>query len=216
MFIELVDRLRCPRPHEDSWLVAAVTKMSGRDIVQGSLGCPVCHAEYAIADGVALFGVDPHRPPPVERNPYDESDADAAMRCAALLDLFDPGGLAVLGGRWGRSARGMLDIAQTALLLIEPPTGVDLGTGVSAARVSNALPLAAASTRGIALDETTGTPSLIASAARALVPGGRLVAPISATMPDGMRERARDDQHWVAEAAPASARVIPITPRRAR
>jgi len=190
--------------------------MSGRDIVQGALGCPVCHAEYAIEDGVAMFGVDPHRPPSAEHNPYDESDADAAMRCAALLDLFDPGGLAVLGGRWGRSARGILDIAQTGLLLIEPPAGVDLGNGVSAARVGDALPLAAASTRGIALDETTSTPALIASAARVLVAGGRLVAPIAATMPDGMRERARDDQHWVAEAAAARGPVVPITLRRGR
>jgi hypothetical protein len=138
------------------------------------------------------------------------------MRCAALLDLFDPGGLAVLGGRWGRSARGMLDITQTALLLVEPPAGVDLGNGLSAARVGDALPLAGASTRGIALDETTSSPALISSAARALAPGGRLVAPVSATMPAGMRERARDDQHWVAEAPTAEAPVVPITLRRVR
>ena len=58
MFVELVDLLRCPRPHEDTWLVAAAEAMSGRHIVRGTLGCPVCEAEYPIRDGVVLEHVE--------------------------------------------------------------------------------------------------------------------------------------------------------------
>ena len=40
MFVELVDLLRCPHAHEDSWLVAAADETADRHIVHGSLGCP--------------------------------------------------------------------------------------------------------------------------------------------------------------------------------
>ncbi len=216
MFIEVIDSLRCVRAHDESWLVAAITTMAGRDIREGSLGCPVCGAEYAIREGVAIF--DPGAPPneSLPRNPHDESDADAAMRCAALLGLFDSGGIALLGGVWARSARAMLDIAQVAILVVGPPRGLILGTGVSEIRVGEVLPLATGSVRGVALDEHTCSTALVAGARRALVPGGRLVAPVTAAIPDGMIERARDDEHWVAEAAPVPAPVVPLTVRRAR
>jgi hypothetical protein len=37
MFIELVDALRCPVPHEESWLVASADRMEARHIVDGTL-----------------------------------------------------------------------------------------------------------------------------------------------------------------------------------
>ena len=52
MFIELVDALRCPRPHEESWLVLAASRLEARHVLEGTLGCPVCHAQYPIRDGI--------------------------------------------------------------------------------------------------------------------------------------------------------------------
>ena len=55
MFVELVDALRCVRPHEDAWLVAATRRTEHRHILDGVLGCPVCRTEYPVRDGVADF-----------------------------------------------------------------------------------------------------------------------------------------------------------------
>src|SRR5215218_3019294 len=97
MFIELVDALRCPIAHEESWLVAAAARMEYRHIVTGTLGCPVCHAQYPIERGVVDFRRD--------RGPGTASQATpderGATRLAALLDLTDGGGFAILLGQWG-------------------------------------------------------------------------------------------------------------------
>ena len=55
MFIELTDQLRCPADHPESFLVLIPDEMEGRRVVRGTLGCPVCHAEYRIEAGVADF-----------------------------------------------------------------------------------------------------------------------------------------------------------------
>ena len=55
MFIELTEILRCPADHEESYVVCVPTLMEGRRVVRGGIGCPVCHAEYPIVDGVAHF-----------------------------------------------------------------------------------------------------------------------------------------------------------------
>jgi uncharacterized protein YbaR (Trm112 family) len=211
VFIELVDLLRCTNEHEDSWLVAAIYEKLDRDIIEGRLGCPVCGAEYPIHEGIAVFGDGPKSPvSEMARGAYDESDDDAAIRCAALLDLFDPGGAVVLGGSWGRAARALLDITPVSVLLIAPPPGVTLGRGLSAIRVADRFPVAAGSLRGVALDDSMATPTLVESAARALKPGGRLVAPVAVALPAGIAERARDDRHWVGEAGVASSVPIPL------
>jgi uncharacterized protein YbaR (Trm112 family) len=216
VFIELVDLLRCPRDHEDSWLVAAIYEKSDRDIIRGVLGCPICGAEYPIARGVAIFGDGAGAAAEPTRSAYDESVDDAAMRCAAMLDLFDAGGAVVLGGGWGRVARALLDITPVSVLLVDPPAGVEIGHGLSQIRIGDRLPVAAGSLRGIALDERTAGPELVASAVRALRPRGRLVAPVSAPLPAAVTERARDDRHWVGEVDSAATPPIPLTVLRAR
>ncbi|HEY9229313.1 MAG TPA: hypothetical protein VIP11_21880, partial [Gemmatimonadaceae bacterium] len=72
MFIPLVDVLRCPVPHEETWLVASIDRAADRDIVEGMLGCPRCLAEYAIHEGVVLFAPDVERP---AYRPPNEDDA---------------------------------------------------------------------------------------------------------------------------------------------
>ena len=65
MFIELSEMLRCPSNHEECHVVVATTDMQERSVRQGVVGCPSCHAEYVIHDGVVRFG-DPAEPPAVE------------------------------------------------------------------------------------------------------------------------------------------------------
>ena len=94
MFIELVDTLRCPTPHEESWLVLAASRMVARHVLEGTLGCPVCAAEFPIHEGVVDFRRAP-AVPPVAGEP---ADAEQAVRLAAFLGLGDAQGFAAGGG----------------------------------------------------------------------------------------------------------------------
>jgi len=202
------------RPHEDSWLIARADVLEARHIVQGALGCPICEARYAIRDGVADFSDG--APPRVPSGPAAEETQALAFRAAALLGLTDPGGLVVLAGDWSACADSLLDVVEgVQLLALDPAPVLRSGGALSLARISAVLPLAAASARGIALDASHATPSLLAGAARALAPGGRLIAPASAPVPESLQELARDDEHWVAAAPRTSISApVPIALRR--
>lgn len=204
--------------------MARADALVNRHIVQGELGCPVCAARYAVREGVADFATDAAPSPgatPLSRQPrariegYDTPSL--ALRAAALLGLTEPGGLVVLAGEWSAGAGSLLEMVDgVQLLALNPVPELRSGGALSLALIADVLPLAAASARGIALDREHATPSLLAGAARALAPSGRLIAPISALVPDALRELARDDRHWVAAAAPPSnvSAPVPIALRR--
>jgi hypothetical protein len=218
MFIEFVESLRCLRAHEDSWLVAAADRMAGRSIVEGRLGCPVCRAEYPIVGGVAYFGVPVPAAgapaAPVPREDAADVDPDLVLRAAALLGLADPGGTAVLGGRWGPAAGGLRELAAVHCLLVDPPYEVGTSDGLSVVRTAGRLPLAAGSVRGVALDEASSTPAALDDSVRALRARGRLVAPARSAVPAGVRELARDARHWVAEREAAPTAPVKLARRR--
>ena len=213
MFIELADNLRCPRTHEESALVAAVAERSGRDIVRGTLGCPVCGAEFPIENGIAIFG-GAFTQPPASSEPYGETDDDAAVRCAAMLDLYDGAGLVVLAGAWTRVARPLLDLAPVSLLIVDPPPTMPLNDRASGVRTGDVLPIARGSARGIAMDDPPSD-RWMASAARAVRAGGRLLAAANVPVPPGFAVHARDDRHWLAEAE-ATIAPVPLTVARPR
>ena len=210
MFVELIDALRCPRPHADTWLVAAAAETRDRCVVRGALGCPTCRAEYPITGGVAAFDQAGGAAPAAAGAPADPGEA---VRLAALLGLTSAGGIVALAGSWDAAADALVAMADVRAVLVEPAHAYRPRPPVGA--VTGAwLPVAAASLRGVALDAATAVPERLAAAVRALRPGGRLVAPADAALPDGARELARDARHWVAERdAPAGA-VVPL--RRAR
>src|SRR4051812_33401809 len=138
MFIELVDALRCPVPHEESWLVASTARMVFRHIVEGTIGCPVCHAQYPVRRGVVDFRRAPPVPLPAERTP----DEMQATRLAAFLDLTDASGFAVLTGEWGNHAALLRGLVETPLLLVDPPEEIEGEPGISVVRCDGELPLA--------------------------------------------------------------------------
>ena len=222
MFVDLIDALRCPRPHDPTWLVTAAHTTRARCVVEGTLGCPVCRTTYPVAGGVARFGPPnaravPGGPPP--------SPDDEALRLAALLGLTDAGGIVALGGAWDAAADPLLALVADAtgagpaghpdlrVLLIDPaspyaprpPVGAVTGAG---------LPVAAGALRGVALDAGTADAERLTGAVAALRPGGRLVAPADAPAPAGVRELARDARHWVAERETGPASAGPVVPLR--
>lgn len=211
MFIELVDVLRCPRDHDKIWLVLAARRVDDRDVMEGTLGCPVCKAEYPIVDGVARFDGGTQRLTATGAPPAEED----ALRLAALLDLTDPRGFAVLVG--GMAAYGPLIATMTdvQLLLVDPPAGIHMGLGLSGLTTpcgAAMFPLASGSARAIALDANAG-PEQVDAAVEVLRGGGRLVAPASLQLPEGLAELARDDQVWVAERA-ATSPVVQLSRKR--
>ncbi|HEX4469431.1 MAG TPA: hypothetical protein VH080_07835 [Gemmatimonadaceae bacterium] len=210
VFIELVDVLRCPNRHAETWLVLASEQMEERDIRSGTLGCPICKAEFPIVNGVARFGDAPRAG--ARGEPPDENEA---LRLAALLDLTDSRGYAILIGDTGRHAPLLCTMTDVQLMLVNPPPMVAMGMGISGltADTSGALPLAPASARAVALDEHA-TPELLSSALGVLAPGGRLLVPVRLALPDGVTELARDDRHWLAERPSASSGIIGLSRRR--
>ena len=211
MFIELVDALRCPVPHEESWLVASATRMDARHIVEGLLGCPVCHAQYPIRRGV----VDFRRAPSSDVAPASSAprgDATDAMRLAAFLELSDARGFAVLLDEWGAHASALRELVETPLVVVDPPAGVEGEPGISVLLSDGPLPLAAGAARATAIGNTGAARAT--DAVRITRAGGRLLAAAAMPLPAGVRELARDATLWVGEKEPERSPLVTLHVRR--
>jgi uncharacterized protein YbaR (Trm112 family) len=202
VFLPLIDRLRCLNGHEDTWLVASIDRADERDVLEGTLGCPVCSAEYRIRDGVVVFG---DAESPLDRTP---SSADA-LRLAAALDLTDARMTAILQGSWGTHAAILRGLSPAQMLLVNPPPGVTSGDGISIVRAPVA-PVAPGWADAVAIDD--GASDAMADSLRAsLRGGGRLLAAADTDIPPGFVELARDGDVWVAELDPSAAASPPVT-----
>jgi uncharacterized protein YbaR (Trm112 family) len=210
MFVELIESLRCPNEHEEAVLVASAVRTEARHILEGMLGCPVCGAEFPISDGEARFGLPPALPPATPPS------VETAMRVAAFLELTDARAFALLCGGWGAHADQIRRLADTPLVLVNPPAGAAAAIGGSVAAVirsSDVLPFAAATARGVALDRGM-SPALIEAAVRATRAGGRVVGPNEIDLPANVAELVRDDRDWVGvkeESSERAPRLIPLT-----
>ena len=208
MFVEHIDLFRCPVGHEDSWLVAATRRTVGRRIVEGTLGCPVCRAEYGIADGVAYFGVEPGAGE--HAGETAEAPEELAMRAAAFLSLSEAGGTVVLAGEWAPAGPALVELTRVGVVLVNPPAGLRIpDEGASVVRFAGHLPVGAGLLRGAAVDATLPPEATV----HALRARARLVAPASAALPAECTEIARDQRHWVAElntttSAPVQLRLV--------
>lgn len=197
MHIEFIDLLRCPNPHDDSWLVAAFYKLDGRIVVEGKLGCPVCGAEYFIQDGIAIFEDDNAS----SQAPFsDESGSDDTL-IAALLDLSRPGMTALLAGVWARGAQTISELTGARIIALNSPGPALRSDDVAEIRAGLPLPLAARSLDGIALDGAHAQPAMLSEAARLLRPRGRLLMRGKGELSQQFRELARDNNQVVAEFA---------------
>jgi len=200
MFVELLEALRCPRSHDESALVVAAGRMVDRHILDGTLGCPVCGAEFRISNGITQFEI-PARPTAEE-----SADPAVGLRLAAFLELTDAKGFAILSGVWGAQLDPVQRVSDTPCVLMNPPARY--GGEPAAVILCDALPLAALSARAAALDADM-TPTQITSVVRAVRTGGRIVGPSSLPLPAGVSEVARDDTLWVGE-KPGAVRFVAL------
>ena len=203
MFIEAIDKLRCLREHEDSWLVAKFVEMHGREFWEGELGCPVCEARYPVKKGIVYFS--PMRPR-VTRESIISDSRDELFALAAMLDLSAPNRTVVLCEGWSSFAPGISEISDPHVFVVN----TEMGFGPSECiheMVSNAgIPLAAGSVDAVALDAASSV-AMIRSAVKVLREGGRLVAAAGIGIPAGVTLLASDDRNWVAQ---KSGEFIPL------
>jgi uncharacterized protein YbaR (Trm112 family) len=190
MYIELIDLLRCPVEHEETWLVASFNKMEGRFIITGTLGCPVCSATYQIENGVARFSSAQ-----VPLNDAEIPD-DAVIRAAALLNLTRPDSLAVLCGSEARVANRVSEMTQAKIIALNPDSRVEETERVAIVMCENRIPLASRSVDGVALGNAGG---LAHDASRVLKSGARISADSSVDLGPGVNTLARDERSVVGE-----------------
>ena len=203
MRVETIELLRCPAAHESSPLVTVAHARNGDRLIEGTLGCPICGAEYPLKEGVALLADHTG-----SESPTDSVDA---MRTAALLGLSEPGMRVALCGAFGsvadeiEQATGATCITVNASPIIRSASTADHVVLASQAL----LPFSSASLAGLAVDDANL--ALLADAARVVRAGGRVLAPARASTPAGVTELARDEQAWVAVVEAAGSRPVGLT-----
>jgi uncharacterized protein YbaR (Trm112 family) len=201
VFVEIIEALRCPRPHDESQLVVAAGRVVERHILDGTLGCPACGAEFRISAGITTFEIPARPTPPVA------PDVEQGVRIAAFLELTDAKGFAILSGTWGAQTDPVQRVADTPLLLVNPPVNF-AGEPAGVLLFGEKLPLAPLSARAAALDGAMSA-SQIASLVAAVRQGGRLIGPASMPVPAGVNEVARDETLWVGE-KPGAVRFVEL------
>jgi hypothetical protein len=194
MHLDVIPTLRCPREHEESGLVLVADATSGRHVVTGVLGRPVCEAEYPIRAGVAYF-VDSAEGAADPRN-------DEIIQTAAMLGLTEPGGVILLGGHWASTADAISEIGGALVLVVNPPAITQYAEPVSVMYAGDQLPIAEHALRAAAIDAP------IRDVASVLRPKGRLVATHAVPVPPDIAEIARDADYWVGERR----EVVPVLP----
>ena len=202
MFIELIDLLRCIRPHDETWLVASFNKVNNRFVEEARLGCPSCSAEYWIRGGVADFSGEVILPEcDDERKAASHRREELATRAGAYLEATEPGATVVLGGLWAYAAQELSEMAEVRVIAINAPGEVKESETVGLVRVGSEIPLAAGSVLGVAVDAWFPA-NIVESAVRVVRPGGRIVGPAATKAPSGFSILAHDDKYWIAQKAP--------------
>jgi len=202
VFIELIDLLRCINAHEDTWLVASFKTVANRFVLEASLGCPSCSAQYPVREGIADFSAGAELEScETERSAASHRREELATRAGAYLDATEPGATIVLGGVWAYAAQELSEMAEVRVLALNAPDEVKESQTVGLLRVGSKIPVAPGSVFGVALDAWFPA-KIVESAVRAVRPGGRIVGPATMPPPDGLSVLAHDDNYWVAQKAP--------------
>jgi uncharacterized protein YbaR (Trm112 family) len=167
MFIELTDHLRCPADHAEQFLVLLPSRMDGRRVLTGELGCPVCGTVVRLADGIADWG---------DAAASVAGTGLTAEAVAAFLGLSGPGGFALLvGGVTTLTPALVRLIPGVRLVLVNPPAGTPDSEAASVLRAAR-VPVKSGSMRGAVLGaDVTPFPERVAESVAAVLPGLRIV-----------------------------------------
>ncbi|HYS22022.1 MAG TPA: hypothetical protein VEO73_13115 [Gemmatimonadales bacterium] len=204
MHIELIEHLRCPEEHREEFLVLSTSEMNGRMVWLGVVGCPVCHRDFEIVDGIVDFTAVVQGKPQsrsVRRTPAPASPVVLeAKSLQALLDLGGPGGFVVLLGSASRHAVGLAALMGGVHFVgINAPPDVEPLPPLSLLQCDRMIPLRRAMARSVVVGAEVATTSWVAEARRVLLPGRRLVIEREGVTPEGVKPLAVGDGLWVGE-----------------
>lgn len=187
MFIELTEILRCPADHEESYVVCVPIEMDGRRVIRGGIGCPMCHAEYRIVDGVVYFGTEgAERPGAATRPDY------GATALQAFIDLEGKGGYAMLVGSAARLGPEIAALIPGVHFFgVNPPEDVPPSAAFSVLRCPRALPVKTQSVRAVVLGADYAAEPWVSDGVRVLLKGLRLVVEDERASLAGIAELAR-------------------------
>lgn len=189
MFIELTDHLRCPADHPEQFLVLLPSRMEGRRVLTGELGCPVCGHVVRLADGIADWGDAP---------PAVEGTGLTAEAVAAFLGLSGPGGFALLAGGVTALASALARLMPgVRLVLVNPPAGTADSEDASVLRGPR-IPVKSGSMRGAVIGaDVSGSPDRVAECVAAVLPGLRIVGEGGEPPTAGVEILGESDGCWV-------------------
>ncbi len=188
MFLEVTEILRCPRAHDESFVVCVADAMDGRQVARGVIGCPVCRAEFAIVEGVVEFGSAAAGRTPEHR----AAGPLTAAAAATFLALEGRGGYVLLAGSVVRLARDLAALLPGVhLLCVNGPPDVPRENECSYLASPDVLPLRIATVRGVVLGGECAAEPWLAEGVRVLLGGLRLVAEDERASPTGIVELAR-------------------------
>lgn len=191
MFLELTEHLKCPGDHREEYLVVATGAMKERAIVFGTIGCPVCKAEFLVVNRVARFG-EP------EISAASGALPLGAEAVQALLGLASPGGFVVLVGSGAALAGELAGLMEGVHFVgINAPESIVAAPFLSLLVGRSVIPLKEAMARGVVIGAEHATEPWLAEGARVLLRGQRLVVLSEAVPPAGIEEMAVGQGTWV-------------------
>jgi uncharacterized protein YbaR (Trm112 family) len=199
VFIELTEFLCCPKDHEEAHAVCLPLEMEGRDVIRGVVGCPQCHAEYPIREGVADFTDERtrgHADAPVRPS----AGPLTAESLATILDLRGPGGFVLLAGaaaRLGADLAALFPVVH--VICVNAPEGTTHAAGCSFLRTPGRFPLTTSSMRAVVLGADAAAAPWLAEGVRVLLHGLRYVVEDEHASPAGIAELARGAGLFVGE-----------------
>jgi hypothetical protein len=190
VFIELTDHLRCPLDHPEQFLVLLPSRMDGRRVLTGELGCPACGNLVRLADGIADWGDAPASV---------AATGLTAEAVAAFLGLSGPGGFVLLAGGVTSLAPALAPLMSgVRLVLLNPPAGTPDSEEASVLRAAR-VPLKSASMRGAVIGaDMSGFPERVKECVAAVLPGLRIVGEGGEPPVAGVEVMAESGGCWVA------------------
>lgn len=195
MFLEVTEILRCPRAHDESFVVCVAYAMDGQQVARGVIGCPVCQEEFPIEDGVVRFDA----PAAAGRTPEHQAAGLpltaaplTAEATAAFLALEGRGGYVLLAGSAARLARDLAALVPGVhLLCVNAPLEVERVPECSYVASPGGFPIKTAQVRGVVLGADCVAEPWLAEGVRVLLHGLRLVTEDERASPTGIVELAR-------------------------
>jgi len=204
MHIELTEMLRCPEDHREEFLVLSTSEMNGRMVWMGIVGCPVCHRDFEIIDGIVDFTevvTGERQLRAVRRTPAPDSPVVLdPQSLQALLDLGGPGGYVVLLGSAARLAEGLAGLMGGIHFVgINAPPDVEELPILSILQSDHVIPLRQGMARGMVVGAELAKTTWVAEGVRVLLRGRRLVVEDEQAAPEGLTQLASGQGVWVGE-----------------